>query len=94
MLRLHMQVWQPGTEQKTRIKYFLVVKLAQYLICEEDRKPTSYCKHEILSLSNLEICFRNSKVSFLVVKKTDKCKRGCKTQIIKKALATTKSQKT
>jgi len=35
MLRLHMHVWQPGTEQKTSIKYFRVL---QYLVDEEDRK--------------------------------------------------------
>jgi len=28
-------------------KYFLIVKLAQYLVCEKDRKLASYCKHEI-----------------------------------------------
>jgi len=28
-------------------KYFLVVKLAQYFVCEEDRKLASYCKQEI-----------------------------------------------
>jgi len=45
-----MQVWQPGTERKASKKYFLVVKLAQYFVCEEDRKLASYCKQEILAL--------------------------------------------
>jgi len=31
-------------------KYFLDTKLAQYFVCEEDRKVTSYCKQEILVL--------------------------------------------
>jgi len=28
-------------------KYFLVDKLAQYFVCEVDRKPTSYCKQKL-----------------------------------------------
>jgi len=28
-------------------KYFLVVKLAQYFVGEEDRKPATYCKQKI-----------------------------------------------
>jgi len=28
-------------------KYFLVVKLEHYFVCEEDRKLASYCKQEI-----------------------------------------------
>jgi len=36
MPRLHMQVWQPCTERKLVKKYFLVVKLAQYFVCEVD----------------------------------------------------------
>jgi len=28
-------------------KYFLVAKLAQYFVFEEDRQPTPYCKQEI-----------------------------------------------
>jgi len=46
MPRLHMQVWQPGTEQKACKKVFF----AQYFICEKDRKLASYCKQEILVL--------------------------------------------
>jgi len=44
-----MQVWQPRTESKAfkNVAYFLVVKLAQYFVCEEDRKLASYCKPEI-----------------------------------------------
>jgi len=47
MPRLHMQVWQQIPNGKLVIKYFLVVKLTQYLVCKEDRKLTLYCKQEI-----------------------------------------------
>jgi len=30
------------------VKMYFCVKLAQYFVCEEDRKLASYCKHEIL----------------------------------------------
>jgi len=40
MLRLHMQVRQPGTERKAYIwKYFYVVKVTRYIVYEENRKP-------------------------------------------------------
>jgi len=47
MPRLHMQVWQPETERKACKKYFLIVKLAQYFVCEVNRKLASYCNQEI-----------------------------------------------
>jgi len=31
-------------------KYFVVAKLAQYFVCEVDRKLASYCNQEILIL--------------------------------------------
>jgi len=40
MLRLHMQVWQPGAKQKLLKTYFRVVKVRRYIVYEEDRKPT------------------------------------------------------
>jgi len=55
-------------------KYFIVVKLAQYFVCDEDKKLALYCKQEIWVLK-LESCFHKRQVSFLVVK-TAKCKRG------------------
>jgi len=50
MPRLHMQVWQPGTERKACKKVFLVVRLAQYFICKVDRKLASYYKQEFSGL--------------------------------------------
>jgi len=50
-------------------KYFLVVKLAQYLVSKEDRKLALYCKQEtrtkFLKLGKL---FFKHQVLFLVVK--------------------------
>jgi len=54
--------------------YFCVVKLAQYLVCEEDRMPTLINRHEILVLK-LGNSFYKRQVSFLFVK-TAKCKRS------------------
>jgi len=48
-------------------KHFLVVKLAQYLVCEVRRKLAPYCNQEIL-IQNFESCFHKRQVSFLVVK--------------------------
>jgi len=39
MPRLHMQVWQPGTEKKASKKDFVVVKLVQYFVRKVDRMP-------------------------------------------------------
>jgi len=50
MPRLHLQVWQLGTERKAWKKYFLVVKLAQYFVCEVDIKLASYRNQEVLIL--------------------------------------------
>jgi len=50
MPRLHMQVWQPGTERKAFKKYFLVVKLAHCFVCKVSRKLASYYNQEILIL--------------------------------------------
>jgi len=76
LLRLHMQVWQLGTNEKLEWKYFCVVKVTQYEAYEKDRKLTSYCKHEIWVLK-LRNPFYKRQISFLVVK-TVKCKRGIK----------------
>jgi len=72
---LHMQVWQPGTELvKSFKKHLLVAKLAQYLVCEEDRKLASSASKKF-EFYNLESRFHKHKFSFLVVKIVQ-CKRG------------------
>jgi len=38
-------------KRKVVKNYFLVVKLAQYFVCEVDRKLASHCKQEILGLN-------------------------------------------
>jgi len=50
MPRFYMQVWKPGTERKASSW-----QLAQYFVCDEVRKLTSYCKHEswVLKLGKL-----------------------------------------
>jgi len=42
MPRLYIQVDNQASNVNLVRKYFLVVKLAQYFVCEEDRKLASY----------------------------------------------------
>jgi len=61
-------------KEKLVKKLFVVVKLAQYFVCEGDRKLASYYKQEICVLK-LGKLFSQTQVSFLVVN-TAKYKRG------------------
>jgi len=52
MLRLHMHVGHSimlrlDMKRKTFIKVFSCCQAGEYLVCEEDRKLASYCKHKI-----------------------------------------------
>jgi len=47
------------TNEKVVEKYFLVVKLAQYFVFEEDRKLTAYCKQKNLSFKTRKAVFTN-----------------------------------
>jgi len=60
MPRLHMQVWQPDTEEKTCIKVCLCCQLAQYLVCEE--------KKAFLKTAAMKFVFQKLETPFYKVK--------------------------